>query len=90
MSKALEILDRRIREDFSLAASRLYRRRVTVTAGSNKGRSGIVQSTLLGTRGEIMAAVMVDNHEVRRGVRRPRLILPVRLLDVGERDAGVT
>jgi hypothetical protein len=85
-AKGLEILNARIMDAYSLAKNRLYRRRVTITVGANKGKSGIVQSTLLGTRGEIMAAIMVDNHAVRRGVRRPRLILPVGLLDIGDEE----
>jgi hypothetical protein len=83
VTKALEILDRRFRETFSLASNQLVRHRVTVTSGQYKGGTGWVTSMFVGSRGEIIARVSMDHH-YGKGLKG-RLQLPLGMILVGER-----
>ena len=76
MSNDLERLDNRLQETFALAMSRLWRRQVRIKEGPHMGARGEVTSVSLGSRGQIVASVRLDE----RHPRRPHLNLP--LLDV--------
>lgn len=85
-SKGLEILEQTIRQAIGLARHRLYRKPVSVVAGSDRGKRGVVQSVRVGDDGRLIATVRIDRRPPKRGSHPPRLRIPVGLLDIGDEE----
>lgn len=74
----IEHIADRLRADYGLARSRLWRRIAKVKRGEHKGKEGVVQSISVSAVGEIVAAVKIDERFGRR------VFLPLSDLALGD------
>jgi hypothetical protein len=83
MTKALEILDRQLRESFALAQRQVIRHRVRITKGIHKNKPALATSAIVGTKGQLLINVELDDRTGMQG-RKWRLCLPLDFMVIGD------